>query len=256
MWTHSQLVAGFRAAGLNAGDLVLVHSALRKLGPVAGGAAGVIEALRETLGPAGTLAIVAHTYQLISPQQPVFHETLTPTNVGVLSNVFRQRPGVVRSLHPTHSVAALGPRAAEFVAGHELCNDGPCSAASPYGRLRDWGGKILLLGVGLECCTFFHGCEQWAGLPGAVSPQSFPAYSVTAAGKIIPVQIHPHYINTWDQYPRLEPHLLAIGALRITQLGDCPLRVLDAKPTADWVVAQLQHDPSLILPAVIPPTPQ
>jgi len=246
MKTRTELITAFRTAGLAAGDLVLVHSALRKLGPVEGGADTVIDALLEVVGNQGTLAMATHTFRLVNAVQPVFHQTLTPTNVGALSNVFRKRPGVLRSLHPTHSVAAIGPRAAEFVAGHEH-DDTPCSATSPYGRLRDWGGKVLIIGVGLECCTFFHGCEQWAHLPGAVSATAVQLYSVTAAGQIIPVTAHPHYINTWDQYPRLEPHLIQLGALRVSYVGDCALRVLQAKPAADWLVARLSQDPSIIM---------
>lgn len=251
MWTQPQLVTALRDAGLCEGDLVLVHSALRKLGPVEGGAETVIDALLEAVGPAGTVAVPTHTWKVVNPEQPVFHQTLTPSNVGALTNVFRQRPAARRGLHPTHSVAAIGARAAEFVSGHE-CNDTPCSATSPYGRLRDWGGKVLMIGEGLNCCTFFHGCEQWAGMPWAVSEQPIQLYSLTAAGQVIPVSLHHHIVNTWDQYPRLEPDLLAIGALRLTHLGDCPLRLLDARPAADWLIAQLQRDPSIILPETLP----
>ena len=246
MKTKTELICAFRTAGLAAGDLVLVHSALRKLGPVEGGADTVIDALLEVVGNQGTLAMATHTFRLVHGAQPVFHQTLTPTNVGALSNVFRKRPGVLRGLHPTHSVAAIGPRAAEFIAGHEL-DDTPCSATSPYGRLRDWGGKVLIIGVGLECCTFFHGCEQWAHMPGALTSQTVQLYSITAAGQIIPVTMHQHYVNTWDQYPRLEPHLIQLGVLRVSYIGDCALRVLQARPAADWLVARLSQDPSIIM---------
>ncbi len=251
MLTQPQLTAAFRQAGLQTGDLVLVHSALRKLGPVDGGADTVIDALLDTLGPSGTLTLPTHTWKVVNAGQPVFHQTLTPSNVGALTNVFRQRPGVLRSLHPTHSVAALGPRAAALVEGHEH-DDTPCSATSPYGRLRDWGGKVLIIGEGLNCCTFFHGCEQWAGMPWAVRQQTVLLYSITAAGQLIKVPSHQHWVNTWDQYPRLEPHLLALGALRISHLGTCALRLLDARAAADWLIPQLQRDPGTILPDTLP----
>jgi aminoglycoside 3-N-acetyltransferase len=246
MWTRRQLTDGFRAAGLQGGDVVLVHSSLRKLGPVEGGADTVIDALLETVGPDGTLAMPTHTWKVVNAEQPVFHQALTPSNVGALTNVFRQRAGVIRGLHPTHSVAAIGPRAAELVDGHER-DDTPCSATSPYGRLRDWGGKILIIGEGLNCCTFFHGCEQWAGMPWAVSPQPFQLFSITAGGQVHPVSLRHHIVNTWDQYPRLEGPLISAGALRISHLGDCPLRLLDARAAAEWLIARLQRDPGIIL---------
>ena len=248
MLNKAQLVGAFREVGLRAGDVIHVHSSLRKLGPVEGGADTVIDALMEALAPGGTLSLPTHTWKVVNGQQPVFHHALTPSNVGALTNVFRKRPGVLRSLHPTHSVAAIGPRAAELVEGHERCV-APCAPESPYGKLRDWDGKILIIGVTLACCTFFHGCELWAGLPTALSPGVSELYCVTADGRTIRMRIHGHYLNTWDQYPRLEPHLLEVGAMRITRIGDCPLRCLDARAAADWVVARLRKDPSIILPA-------
>lgn len=246
MWRRQQLTQAFRTAGLQDGDLVLVHSALRKLGPVEGDGETVIDALLDAVGPYGTVAMPTHTWKVVTSEQPVFHQTLTPSNVGVLTNLFRKRPGVLRSLHPTHSVAAIGPQAAALVAGHEL-NDTPCSASSPYGRLRDWGGKVFIIGEGLNCCTLFHGCEQWAGMSWAVSQHPIQLYSVTAAGQVIPVSFRNIIVNTWDQYPRLEPHLIATGALRVSKLGDCELRLLEALAAADWLIARLRQDPDIIL---------
>ncbi len=251
MLKKQQLVEAFRDAGLQTGDVVLVHSSLRKLGPVEGGADTVLDALREVLGPEGTLALPTHTFRLVNDSQPVFHQTLTPANVGALTNVFRQRPGVIRGLHPTHSIAAIGPRAAALVEGQER-NTTPCPPDSPYGRLRDWGGKILIIGEKLNCCTFFHGCEEWAGMPWAVNKDPVQLYSVTAEGRIIPVLLHTHRVNTWDQYPRLDGPLQEVGALRITRIGACELRLLDARKASAWLVPQLQRDPSVILPEKMP----
>ncbi len=251
MPTRETLVDAFREVGVASGDVLLVHSALRKLGPVDGGADTVIDALLDVLGPEGTLVLPTHTWKVVNAGQPVFHQTLTPSNVGALTNVFRQRPGVLRSLHPTHSLAAVGPRAAALLEGH-ACDKTPCPADGPYGRLRDWGGKILMLGVGLQACTFFHGCEEWAGMSWAFKETPVRLYSLTASGETIPVDLHTHRVNTWDQYPRLEAPLLERGALRKTQHGDCELRLLDARRAADWLIARLRQDARIVLPDPLP----
>lgn len=247
MWTKNDLLGALQAVGLSSGDVVLVHSALRMLGPVEGGADTLINALLEAVAPGGTVAVPTHTWKVVNAEQPVFHQLLTPSNVGALTNVFRKRPGAVRGLHPTHSVAAIGSLAHEFVAVNPL-DDTPAPPHSPYGRLRDWGGKVLIIGPGLECCTFFHGCEQWAGMPWAVSERPVQLYTITAAGQVIPISMHHHIVSTWEQYPRLEPHLIALGALRVGCLGACALRLLEARPAADWLMARLNADPSIILP--------
>ena len=66
--------------------------------------------------------------------------------MGILPELFRQRPGVVRSLHPTHSMAGYGQQAVSYLAGEELRNT-PCTPGGCYDRLKDVGGKILLVGV-------------------------------------------------------------------------------------------------------------
>jgi aminoglycoside 3-N-acetyltransferase len=247
MFSKENLKTAFRQAGLGNGDLVLVHSALRALGPVEGGADTVLDALLEILGPDGTLALPTHTFRVVTAAQPVFHQLLTPSNVGALSNVFRVRPGVVRGLHPTHSVAAIGPLAEKLLEGHEKALT-PCSADSPYWRLREWGGKILIIGAGLNCCTLFHACEEFAGMKQVHDLQELRLFSITADNSIIPVSTRRHVLHTWDQYPLLEPDLISIGALSVTHLGTCALRLLDARAAADWLVPRLRRDPSLILP--------
>jgi aminoglycoside 3-N-acetyltransferase len=250
MWTKSQLTDAFCAVGLGVGDLVLVHSALRELGAVDGGADTVIDALLETVGPNGTLSMPTHTWKVVNELQPVFHQVLTPSNVGALTNVFRQRPGVIRSLHPTHSVAAIGPRASLLCVGHT--DETPCSPTSPYGRLRHWGGKILIIGANLSCSTFFHGCEYWAGMPWAVRKTPIQLYSITAEREVIVVPTRSIFVNSWDQYPQLSPHLVKIGALRLGSIGSCQLHLLDAEMAATWLIAKLHKDPSIILPARLP----
>ena len=245
MINKKECIAAFEKVGLQKDDIVLVHSALRALGPIDGKADTIIDALCEVIGPKGILAIPTHTFSVVNVKQPVFHQSLTPSNVGALTNVFRKRPGVIRGLHPTHSIAALGPRAAEFVSIN--AEDGtPCPLNSPYGRLREWGGKVLILGAKLSCCTFFHGCEEWAELPTAFNETPVQLYSITEQGEHISMPSYQHATNTWDQYPRLEPALLDIGALHIETLGEGELRLLDAKITADWLVPLLREDPSII----------
>ncbi len=65
---------------------------------------------------------------------------------------------------------------------------------------------------------------------------------------MIPVSLRHHIVNTWDQYPRLEPLLIAAGTLHISKLEECSLRLLDARITATWLIERLHLDPSIILP--------
>ena len=140
MIDRSSLAGDFRKLGIKPGMNLLVHSALRRIGKVAGGADAVIDALLDVLGPEGTLMMSAVSGN-VNPEQPVFHVKNTPATVGALVNTFMKRPGTVRSLHPVHSIAACGPRAEFFTAGH-LEAKTPWSPDSPYGKVMRNRDKI------------------------------------------------------------------------------------------------------------------
>ena len=177
--TRDTLVADLRALGVPAGGTLLVHCSFRRVGVVDGGPPTLLAALREALGPAGTIVVPAQTANnsLTSPvyraatagmsatERARFQETMpgfdpgtTPSyGVGVLAEQVRSQPEALRSGHPQTSFAALGPAAAEIVRDHDLqCHLGE---RSPLGALYRDGASILLLGVGLDKCTAVHLAE-------------------------------------------------------------------------------------------------
>ena len=133
MTDKAQLIEQFKKLGVKSGMTLLVHSSLRRVGKVDGGADTVIDALLEVLGENGTL-LMSGVSGNVNPEQPVYHVKYTPATVGTLVNVFMKRDNVVRSLHPVHSVAGCGPRAKFITDGHLEANT-PWSPDSPYGKL-------------------------------------------------------------------------------------------------------------------------
>jgi len=150
MVTEAQLVEDLRALGLAAGMDCVVHSSLKAIGPVLGGAETVIRALVAALGTDGTLLMPSFNHAAAE----VFNPLATRTTNGVIPDTFWRRSGVMRSDHPTHAVAAYGPRAADYLADHTLL--GCWTANSPLGRLVARDGWILSLGVGHDSSTVYH----------------------------------------------------------------------------------------------------
>jgi aminoglycoside 3-N-acetyltransferase len=124
---------------------LIVHSSIATLSRQGWRAEHMIECLLEYMAP-GNLFMPTMTWRTVTPAQPVWDEIHTVSETGVLTEVFRTRYAVARSIHPTHSVAGWGPDAGT-----------PVFANSPYGLLRDYESYILLLGVGLESCTIHIG---------------------------------------------------------------------------------------------------
>ncbi len=163
--THDDIVAGLRAIGLEPGDMVQVHSSLSSLGYVEGGPDVVVDAILDVIGPGGTLMVPTfnHTQPeaFDDPDDPVFDPRTTRSVNGAITEAVRRRPGAHRSLHPTHPYAAIGPHAEWLTSEHlELTT---FAEESPLGKLIHAGGKILLLGVGMNSNTAAHVAETRAG---------------------------------------------------------------------------------------------
>ena len=147
------------ALGVPAGAILIVHSAFRELSRQGWRAEEFIDGLIDYLGPDGTLLMPTMTWRTVTPESPVFDERCTPSHTGILSEVFRRRKATYRSLHPTHSVAGFGPLAEHLLSTHHIGNS-PAAMNSPYGKMRAFASRSLILGRGLEVCTLMHHPEE------------------------------------------------------------------------------------------------
>jgi aminoglycoside 3-N-acetyltransferase len=75
--------------------------------------------------------------------------------MGVITEIFRQKPGVVRSVNPAHPILAWGPAAPWIIADHEHTTYS-CGKGSPFEKLVQVQAKALLFDVSLRTLTFFH----------------------------------------------------------------------------------------------------
>ena len=158
------------ALGVEPGDTLFIHSSFKSLGPVSGGAGSVVSALEAAVGGEGT--ILMPSFNLTNGTQEdraqVWSLETSPSTVGWITEFFRMLPGTLRSDHPSHSVAARGARARDFVSGH-LDNDGMVSPwdVEPWGRTygsrspmtkayADPRAKLLMMGVGYDSATYCH----------------------------------------------------------------------------------------------------
>jgi aminoglycoside 3-N-acetyltransferase len=149
--------------GLEKGMKVMVHSSLPGIGYVDGGAQTVINVLIEIIGTEGLLImpcppISGSTVEALK-QKDVFDLKTTPCTTGIICEIFRKWPGVVRSYHPTHSIAAYGKDAKWVVKDHHL-DDTPFGMNSPFARLVEIDGVILGIGLDTRWITFYHHFED------------------------------------------------------------------------------------------------
>src|SRR5262249_61992835 len=140
--------------GVPPDGVVVVHSAIAPLSRRGLRAEAMIEALIDYMR-GGNLFMPTMTWRTVTPEQPHWDELETPSHTGVLTEIFRTRYASGRSIHPTHSVAGLGPAAPLLFSRHHIDNT-PGSANSPYGVMRDYEAYVFMIGGGLENATANH----------------------------------------------------------------------------------------------------
>lgn len=152
--TREQIIFNLKLCGISRGDVILMHSSLSSIGYVEGGADTVIDAVLDVLEPSGTFAASTLAISYDTPFDP----DNTPSTVGRISETMRKRAGAYRSRHPVHSIVAIGAQAQELCAEHEHTTG--CGEGSPYMKLADMAGKIVLLGVDMNRNTTLHAIED------------------------------------------------------------------------------------------------
>ncbi len=232
--------------GVMAGDTLLVHSSLSSLGFVVGGQSTVIRELMAVLGPNGTLVMPTHSWEAAEHGNRLFNVRNTPSCVGAISEAFRRMPGVRRSLHPTHSVAAIGRHALDIIEGHEHCET-PCGYKSPYWKILAAGGGVLFIGVGLESNTAYHTAEALASVPYLLmdSPDVFEVIDENAKSRNI--RIRRHRAGIPRRFRELESDLASASVVRIGTIGTTRCLLLKGKEFLDRMNEILGKDPNYLL---------
>ena len=177
--------------GVPRDGVLVVHSAIAPLSRRGLRAEAIIEALIDYMRE-GNLFMPTMTWRTVTLEHPHWDELETPSHTGVLTEIFRTRYASGRSIHPTHSVAGLGPVAPLLLSRHHIDNT-PVSANSPYGLMRDYEAYILMIGVGLETATAIHLPEETVN----VCAKYVPPYARWTCGPSIH---HPSAMTTGTPY--------------------------------------------------------
>ena len=194
--TAEQLAVELQALGVRPDQDLLVHVSMRRIGPVDGGAVALLRALRTAAGPRATVVVPTQTTwnsltsrafreatagfdqkqrDAFVAAMPGFDQASTPSSrMGAFAELVRTTPGAARSAHPQSSFAAVGPRARQAMATHDI--DCHLGERSPLGWLYREGAAVLLLGVGYAVCTAFHLAEY--RLPDPLALREYRCYTL------------------------------------------------------------------------------
>lgn len=230
--------------GIRPDDRVTMHTSLRAIGPMEGGADGLIDAFCAYLCD-GLYLVPTHTWANVNKDSPVYDVRATKPCIGTLPTVAAFRPDGVRSLHPTHSLTAFGKEAAAYVAGEELAET-PAPVGGALSRLYEERGKILLVGVGLERNTYMHAVEERLDVPDRLNPETFVATIMDHGGRALTSKpYHTHHATVGDvslYYANYKAAFEYTGAVTYHRLGGALVYCCDAVRLTDTM--RLIHERS------------
>lgn len=200
MYTKNDLIEDLKKMGLSGTEAIMVHSSMKSIGKVEGGADTVVDAFMEFFKE-GLFMTPTHTWAQMSSEYSVFDPETEPACVGIIPNVFRKKEGVLRSLHPTHSIAIYGKGAEEYIQGEENATT-PCPPGGCWDRLT-------------KEPTLMH-----IKMPD---------------GSLKDVQMYRHYNSTLgtgsfsDHFDKMMQAFYDLGAAKQVKFGDADCILCDAK---------------------------
>lgn len=238
--TKESLIKGLQNIGVQRNDLLVVHSSLHGLGPVEGGADTVLDALLTCIAPDGLLVMPTFTYR-----NEVFNPATSPSRTGILTELLRKRSTSVRSLHPTHSVVALGKGADGICERHHTLPG--LGINTPLDRIAKAGGHILLLGVGQQSNSTIHVGEVYAGVPYLnipFEPTSPPRAFVEGGLGMVELRDPPGCSRAFGA---IEAHLRQRGAIRDGKIGNALAQWMSGQEVITVTTNLLRQDHAALL---------
>lgn len=161
--TPNEISAGLAAIGLTAGQVVLIHSAMRTFGRVQGGAPTIVAALLKVIGESGTLVAPAFTFFHEAEAEPVIDPRNDPSEMGIISETIRRHPQASRSTAFRHSFAAIGRRARVITEVDPSLS--PFDLRSSFGVMLALNTQVVLAGVSYASSTSHHFAEWVCDVP-------------------------------------------------------------------------------------------
>lgn len=223
---HDVVVAQLQSLGIDAGDILMLHTSMRKVGPVAGGCGGLLAALQAAVSPRGTLLMV-----LCADESEPFDALTSPVDtddMGVFAEFFRTFPGVQVNDHAADRFAALGPDARFLLEPVPLHHyHGPGSVLE---RFTERNGRVLRLGANVDTVTLTHYAEYLCAVPEKVCLSRRYERADTGVQWIASLD-DTDGIADWeggDYFPQIFRDHRASGAVRIGPVGHCEAELFDA----------------------------
>lgn len=257
--TRASLRADLTALGVRAGDTVMLHAAMRSVGPLLNGPDALSHALLDVVGPDGTLLVYTswdsvHDDLLDEDGRvlPAWRDHVPGYDAqasraarmnGIIAEFVRTMPGARRSANPGASVAAVGRLADWITADHPL--DYGYGADTPFSRLVEVGGRVLMVGAPWDTMTLVHHADHLA----AIADKRTIRIEIPFAGAAGTAWRFIEEFETGDPVHAALPEnyieqivtaFVAQGGGRQGLIGAAPSLLVEARPTVAFAIRWLE----------------
>jgi aminoglycoside N3'-acetyltransferase/acyl carrier protein len=162
-YSPAQLEEKLRKIGLTEADTVYMHSAFNAFNGFLGGPQQIIDCILNVIGNSGNLLMVSMAYTGSTEDYLKAVETFdvikTESSMGIITEIFRRKKDVVRSLNPAHPILVFGPDAKRIISDHDKTMYS-CGKGSPFEKILELNAKALFFDVPFRTMTFFHYLED------------------------------------------------------------------------------------------------
>ncbi len=244
-----KLVDDLQKIGLKKDDVVLVHCSLSKIGYVEHGPKDIVDAIEKVIGKEGTLLMPSFPAKGRNKDylesKPVFDINNTPSQMGAVTEYFRVLPNVKRSFHPTDPVCARG-KLAEWITDSHFDQLSPYNESSPFRKLCEYNGKILMLGTTLNgACTNLHTLEDAVDFKYPVYDEKiFEVQMIDEYGKHhqMKTKVHNPIYSAKRNNDELKPLFESEYVLLNGKVGEADSMLIDAKKLLDVMMQYYYSD--------------
>ena len=233
IYTKEDIISQLSKMNIPRDRVVLMHSSLRLIGKVEGGANTLLDAMIEYFTfEGGLFCVPTHTWGNL--RKEITLDMNDPTTcLGTFSNIAAADPRGVRTENPTHSMVVFGnrERVMEFISNEADVPTGTHPDIC-YGKICRDRGYILLVGVGQNRNTYLHCVEEMIDVPNRLTPEPRDVWVKHKSGEIVTKRIRTHKNDfTPDvsmRFPRYELALRYHGAITDGFIGNAPTQCCDA----------------------------
>jgi len=189
-------------------DILMIHSSLDGMMPMYTGNLSKLLSMLLSYCEQNNITLAMPTFfggtnlqakEYYEKGDQIFNVKRTASQIGLLTELFRITQNVKRSIHPTHSICAVGPLADQLIKNHHLA-DTTFGEGTPFGKMIKY--KTLILGIGTKSqhsVTQIHAAEDIMGsnYPIMLYSNTIPVTCVDELGNNIVYNLRtkaPEYI--------------------------------------------------------------